>query len=131
SYEDGTFAYPAKQPGGGNPGFRKQMKALAQFINSFEFIKMRPDKTVIKSGLPEKAHARVLAEPGHQHASYLIGGEQATLALQIPAGQYHVECIVPISGAITKSEDLTHEAGDLKLSKPAYVQEIALKLMKQ
>src|SRR6185369_1568162 len=67
-FEDGTFAYPAKQPGGGNPGFRKQMKTLADFINSFDFIKMRPDNSVIKSGLPEKARARVLAEPGRQYA---------------------------------------------------------------
>ena len=130
-FEDGTFAYPAKQPGGGNPGFRKQMKALAQFINSFDFIKMRPDNSIIKSGLPDKAHARVLAEPGRQYAVYVFGGERATLALQITAGQYHADWIIPASGEVAQSENVTHESGELRLSSPAYAQEIALRLVKR
>src|SRR2546427_424072 len=35
-HEDGTFVYPSKQPGGGNPVFRKQMKVLKDFIGSFD-----------------------------------------------------------------------------------------------
>src|SRR6185436_14171682 len=31
-HEDGTFVYPEKQPGGGNAGFRRQMKVLADFM---------------------------------------------------------------------------------------------------
>src|SRR5207249_6013454 len=56
-HEDGTFVYPKAQPGGGNPAYRKQIKALTQFIHSSDFVKMRPDNSVIKSGLPEKAKA--------------------------------------------------------------------------
>ncbi len=107
------------------------MKALAQFINSFDFIKMRPDNSTIKSGLPEKVHARVLAEPGHQYAIYLFGGDRATLILQVPAGQYHADWIIPTSGEVAQSENVTHDSGELSLSSPAYVQEIALRLVKR
>ena len=41
-HEDGTFVYPSKQPGGGNPVFRRQMKILHQFIRGFDFVKMKP-----------------------------------------------------------------------------------------
>src|SRR2546428_1902666 len=50
--EDGTFVYPAKQPGGGNPEFRAQMRILRDFVNSFDFAKMAPDNSVIKGGVP-------------------------------------------------------------------------------
>jgi hypothetical protein len=41
-YEDGTFAYPPTQPGGGNPGFRRQMKILRDFIHGFDFVGCGP-----------------------------------------------------------------------------------------
>ena len=46
-HEDGTFEYPATQPGGGNTGFRRQMKILSDFIHSFDFVNMQPDNSVI------------------------------------------------------------------------------------
>jgi hypothetical protein len=33
--EDGSFVYPASQPGGGNAGFRKQVRVLRDFISGF------------------------------------------------------------------------------------------------
>src|SRR5256885_11295748 len=38
------FRSPAKQPGGGNPAFRRQMKVLKDFINSLDFLRMKPDR---------------------------------------------------------------------------------------
>ena len=67
---DGTFAYPATQPGGGGPTFRKQMKVLATFLNGFDFLAMRPDNSVIRGDLPNLS-ARALVEPGKQYAVYL------------------------------------------------------------
>ena len=40
--EDGTFVYPASQPGGGNPVFRRQMRVLRDFIDDLNFIRMKP-----------------------------------------------------------------------------------------
>src|ERR1043166_8539642 len=84
--EDGTFGYPAKQPGGGNPVFRRQMRTLTRFIHGFDFIRMKPDSSIIRSGLPEKARAYALVETGKQYALYLFGGSQADLKLELPAG---------------------------------------------
>lgn len=70
-FEDGTFIYPASQPGGGNPAFRKQMMALRQFVEGFNFVKMKPDSLVIKRGVPVGMEARALVEPGVACAIYL------------------------------------------------------------
>ncbi|MBI4324721.1 MAG: hypothetical protein HY674_05600 [Chloroflexi bacterium] len=69
--ENGTYAYPATQPGGGNPVFRGQMKVLQEFINRFDFIKMKPDQEVIAKGVPRGANARALSEPGQAYAIYI------------------------------------------------------------
>lgn len=70
-HEDGTFAYPQSQPGGGNPAFRRQLRVLRDFIHSFDFVRMQPDDSVIQGGVPEGMTARALVEPGQQYAIYL------------------------------------------------------------
>src|SRR5881628_3434821 len=69
--EDGTFVYPASQPGGGNPVFRRQMRVLRDFIYGFDFIHMKPDNSVIQGGVPDGLSARALVEPGKSYAIYL------------------------------------------------------------
>jgi hypothetical protein len=69
-HEDGTFVYPANQPGGGNPVFRRQMRILRDFINDFEFVKMRPDNSIVR-GAPPGLAVRTLVEPGRAYALYL------------------------------------------------------------
>lgn len=70
-YENGTFGYPASQPGGGNPQLRRELKILRDFIHGFDFIRLRPHNSVIKGGLPAGATARALVEPGRAVAIYL------------------------------------------------------------
>ena len=85
-HEDGTFKYPDKTPGGGNVGFRKQIAVLKQFLEGFDFIRMKPDETVVKGGLPANARATVLSEPGKQYAIYFFGGPSVKPSLALPAG---------------------------------------------
>ncbi len=59
---------------------------------------MKPDNSIIKSGLPNHAHARALVEPRKQYAIYVFGGPQANLELDIPAGTYHVQWLHPFTG---------------------------------
>jgi hypothetical protein len=70
-HESGTFVYPATQPGGGNPVYRAQLKALKDFIHSFEFVKMKPDGSFIKKGVPSGTTSRGLTEPGKSYAVYI------------------------------------------------------------
>jgi hypothetical protein len=70
-HENGTFAYPGTQPGGGNPAFRTEMKILKDFINGFDFVKMKPDASFVGRGVPTGATARGLMEPGKVYAVYI------------------------------------------------------------
>jgi hypothetical protein len=127
-HEKGDFAYPKSQPGGGSPAFRRQMKTLQEFLNSFEFIRMKPDKSILKGGLPEKAHAQILAETGRQYAIYIFGGEQAKPVLDLPEGNYKLEWVNPFTGKIDKKERLKHKGGPATLTSPAYKTDVALKI---
>ncbi|HVF86503.1 MAG TPA: PA14 domain-containing protein, partial [Pyrinomonadaceae bacterium] len=70
-HEDGTFQYPKTQPGGGNPGFRNQLRILKEFINSFDFVRMKPDDSVLKGELPAEVSARALVRAGQAYAIYI------------------------------------------------------------
>jgi hypothetical protein len=129
-HEKGDFSYPKNQPGGGSPAFRHQMFLLQDFLNSFQFIKMKPNNSVLKGGLPDKAHAYVLAEPGQQYAVYIFGGEQAKPVLDLPAGNYKVEWLNPFSGKIQKKDRLKHDGGPATLTSPGYNPDIALKIVR-
>ncbi len=41
-HEDGTFAYPLTQPGGGGPSFHRQLAVLVKFMNDLDFIHLKP-----------------------------------------------------------------------------------------
>src|SRR5262245_1634890 len=71
AHEDGTFAYPDTQPGGGTATLRKQLRILRDFIYGFDFVKMRPDNSIIKEGVPQGMTARALVEHGKAYAIYL------------------------------------------------------------
>ena len=59
-------------PGGGNSTFRKQLGFLKEFIHGFDFIRMAPGDSAIKSVTPfGLVSARLLAEPGRAYAMYV------------------------------------------------------------
>jgi hypothetical protein len=127
-HEDGTFQYPDKTPGGGNTGFRGQIHVLKEFLEGFDFIRMKPDGVVLKGGLPAKGRARVLSEPGKQYAAYFVGGPSAKPLLALPVGQFRVEWISPVTGKVLKSEAVTATAMPVELSSPNVNPDLALRV---
>jgi hypothetical protein len=127
-HEDGSFKYPPRTPGGGNRGFRQQMKVLKDFIHRFDFVRMKPADTLIKGGLQAKGRARALAEPGKQYALYLFGGPQANLELNLPQGDYEAEWIDPVSGKVLKAGTVTAEGTKTVVPSPRFSTDIALRL---
>ena len=127
-HEDGTFAYPPKTPGGGNRGFRKQISVLKEFLYGFEFIRMKPDETLVKGGLPDKGQSRVLSEPGKQYAVYFFGGPRAKPSLAIPVGTYQIEWLSPITGKLLKSAVVTVKEIPVELASPMFDSDIALRI---
>jgi hypothetical protein len=131
--EDGTFEYPPSQPGGGGRAFRRQMKVLADFINGFDFVRMTPDNTVIKGGVPPAGTARALVEPGRAMAIY-VRKESATaptaLQIDLAAGVWHGEWLDTTSGAVTRRTRV--DGGAIRtFEAPAYDADIALRLRRQ
>ena len=130
-HENGTFEFPASQPGGGGPRLRDQFEILRDFLYSFDFIKMVPDKSVIKDGIPNGGTAQVLAESGRAYAIYIQGGTQATLNVDVPSGEYLAEWINPRTGEVDASRKMRHENGTLRLTSPTYSEDVALRLVQK
>ena len=142
-HEDGTFVYPNSQPGGGNPGFRRQMKTLKAFIHGFNFLRMKPSSALETVALDKADAVRVLAEPGKAYVVY-IGPKKpqeavkakpperaATLALELPAGTFLSEWINPLTGKTDPRATIRHRGGRLVFNSPPYREDIALKLTKR
>jgi hypothetical protein len=142
-HEDGTFALPAKQPGGGGRALRKQLRALRDFIQGFDLVKLRPDTATLRGEAPAGMTVRGLSEPGRAYGFYLrprlpAKGERATprkdpvtLRLALPAGSYRAEWVDPASGRVTKEETVRHEAGDCALVAPAFTEDVALRVRRR
>lgn len=137
-HEDGTFVYPASQPGGGNPVLRHEFKILRDFIDGFNFIHMRPDNSVIKGGVPPGGTARALVEPGKAIAIYLrhekstgsVDAGGTALQIELPAGHWTGEWVNTKTGAVAL-EVKTDGGQTVTLGAPAYEHDIALRLMKE
>jgi len=127
----GTFRYPADQPGGGSPALRKQLSYLKKFVESFNFIRLKPDADLYSGGIPKGLTPYILAETGNQYAFYLMGGKQVNPELNLPKGEYKLEWLNPVSGKIEKNEKLSHSGGKVKLTSPEYTEDIALKIIRK
>jgi hypothetical protein len=125
-HEDGTAEINA--PGSGGPVLHRQLGILKDFINSFDFIKMKPDNSVIKSGIPDKATARALIQKGNIYAIYINGGNEAKLIVELPKGTYKAEWLNTKTGKIDKTEKFQHNNGNRTLSSPKYIDDIALRI---
>lgn len=124
-HEDGTFT--GNGPGGG-PEFRRQLEILKDFVNSFDFVRMRPDVSIIKSGLPEDGSAQALVDEGRAYAIYLHGGRQAKLVISLPAAMYAAEWVNTNTGRVDRSETFDHAGGDRTLVSPEYENHVALRI---
>src|SRR5262249_19043908 len=71
--ESGDYK-PTASPGGGSVALRMQLSVLKKFIEGFDFVRMKPDTGVVKSGSPGALYA--LVDPGRQYAIYMQGGMQ-------------------------------------------------------
>jgi hypothetical protein len=132
-HERGDFVYPAKQPGGGNPEFRRQMTVLRDFIYRFDFVRMAPGRDFIGAGVPAKVHAHALAESGKQYAAYFFDPTNATtqmsLTLLLPSGNYRAEWLDPVSGKRIRRERVK-SPGAFTLVSPEFRREVALGIWK-
>lgn len=128
-HEDGTFQYPENQPGGGNPGFRKQMKILNDFIHSFDFLKMKPARDAIRDPLPKDACCQMLAEQGRQYAAYFKGVPKFEFVVDLPSGDYRLQWLDVVTGRCVDQQISKHLGGPVQVKIPEEFNECALKIV--
>ena len=137
--EDGmAIPLPRGTPGGGGPQLRKQLQILKEFIESFDYIKMSPNASVIKAtqvrsslastAFEPTANVRALAQVGTAYAIHVSGGIQTELLLDLPEGTYQVEWINTKTGKVEQGETSSHSGGNKTLISPTYLEDIALRV---
>ncbi len=128
--DDPTGEAKVVQPGGRYDGkeVRSQLSILKNFINTFDFVHMSRDNSVAHA-LNGDATVYPLVDPGKAYAVYILGGNQTTLMLDAPAGQYQAEWVSPRTGETEKKEHLNHKGGSLLLVSPPYSEDIALRFV--
>jgi len=131
-HEDGTFIYPASQPGGGSVAFRKQMRALHDFMEQLDFVLMRPDNKVLLS-VPTGLSSYALVQVGRTYAVYFHPAGEArksegpnSLQIDLRPGRYRVEWITPATGKPMRGEIIHHPGGACSLAMPPVGEDLAL-----
>jgi hypothetical protein len=138
-HEDGTFAYPAQQPGGGSVALRKQLRILKDFIHGFDFVHIKPDKTVVTSTSPAGLFVHALSQPGKAYALYLrrvtapkppARPQELVLKLSMPAGRYDAEWLDVTAGRVQKRETFTARGDQHNLVAPGFRDDMALRILR-
>jgi hypothetical protein len=125
-HEDGSSKVVAPTPGGGGPEFRAQLAYLKTFLEGVDFLKMKPDDTVIACG-PGGTTARALSVPGQTYAIYVKGRTRTGLTLNLPDGSYRYEWHDPKGKKIVKEGTTT--GGRITLEMPNTSEDAALKVI--
>jgi hypothetical protein len=130
--EDGTFTIQPDQPGGGGKTLRNQFKILTGFMQSLDFIKMKPVENGIFS-LPEEESAGIHGLQGSDavYAIYIhrkdTGSYISKLRAELPEGSYTLTWTDTKSGAETVADLKDHKGNAAELLSPVYSVDIALK----
>lgn len=127
--EDGTHVIDAGTPGWGGTQFREQLKILKDFLESYQFIKMKPENSILQVLRGNITGYQVLAEKGKQYAIYIENPTGATIQLQLPDGTYRTEWINPITGILEAGTSMTATDGELEINCPPG-EDYALKVRK-
>ena len=145
-HEDGTYVFPAAQPGCGSPNFRRQISYLGKFIHQFDFIHAKPNHEILGSQLPAGMSARALAklpdecciylrtvltDQPHDRKPVLYPGQSIQLTVKLPPGRYQANWFDTKTGNTAQTESVEVASADgWKCSAPAFEDDIALGITK-
>ncbi|MBC7891083.1 MAG: hypothetical protein H7Y12_02610 [Sphingobacteriaceae bacterium] len=120
----GDFDNP-KAPGGGSAALRGQLKILKDFLESLNFLAMKPAKNAV-TRLSEGNRAYALVRPGKQIAAFFEGNSDASGEISLTSGLWFEEWMDVMTGQVVRLRTTTHAGGAYKLSGPKG--EVALRL---
>jgi hypothetical protein len=139
--ENGTFVYPASQPGGGNPVYRQELKILHDFIYGFDFTHLKPISGFVKAGLPPGFASYALGTAGQAYALYIghlpeknakpaSTPRTVQIQLSLPSGNYVAQWIDVLTGKVLAGGPVAAKLDLATLSSPGFLDDIALDLRK-
>jgi hypothetical protein len=115
-------------PGYGGPDLRAQLGFLKRFLESLEVWKMQPYNEIFAwnaSAVP----AQVMAIPHQRYVAYFSENQPGrSHLLSLPAANYHLDWINPISGHTFQSKACPHPGGYLRVDLPAHAGDLLLLL---
>jgi hypothetical protein len=142
--------YTVRDPGGKATGENEQLlralRSLHDFMYSFDFLKMHPDKSFVQGGVALGTFARGMSETGKQYAyyhhhssfgrntsSYKVnpGHYRENLVLHLPAGSYSMEWVNPATGEVTGAESFAVAGGNRTVATPEHTVDIALRIKRK
>ncbi|MDP2888633.1 MAG: hypothetical protein Q8P34_06640 [Bacteroidota bacterium] len=128
--EGGTHVIDAGTPGWGHPEFRKQLKIMKAFIESFDFIRMKPANSILQVVKGNVTEFQVLAETGKQYDIYLDKGNLAEIKLTLPDGEYTAEWVNTLTGISISTGNLTAKNLSATVVCPEFQEDIVLRILK-
>lgn len=144
SFNQLNGSYTVENPTGNTPDNHKillALKNLHNFMYSFNFWQMKPDKDFISSGMAPGVNYRGISNPGKEYAFYFHHSQmQADSAayivqpgnyvvepvMKLPAGAYLANWIDPSTGKLLRSDIIKTEEGLVKITSPRHTIDIAL-----
>ena len=111
---------------------RAQLGVLKRFMESLDFIHMRPNQHLIRvwPHSPSEQHY-TLEQPGHAYAAYFRGSEhvrRTKFAMDLPRGRWQAEWLSPRDGSVRKTEPFSHPGGGWLTETLEFSEDIALRL---
>lgn len=130
--EDGTFEIRKPQPGGGGKTLRSQFRILVEFMNSIDFVTMKPlNPETVRIDGDGKATVNSL---GNDKVIVLYINSNDTspgksvLSINLKPGSHNLTWTDTRSGSKTEMVVKGHPGGWLKISSPSFSEDIALKI---
>ena len=140
-HENGTFRVEQGQPGGGGINLRSQFKILRQVLSEIDFLKMRPNDSILQYAFAKPATARALISEGNHYLIYInnkkadndsLARDEKSLvfSINLPKGDYSAKWINTLTGEREPFDIKEHEGGEFKLETPRFADDIALMIRK-
>lgn len=92
-------------PGCGSATLRKQLGYLHEFLDSVDFIRMRPDLTTVHHAPGFEWTG--ISEPGQQYALFFHGPGSDEVTLNLPAGSYAATFVSPVDRKTISERTIT------------------------
>lgn len=123
----GTATFPHDQHYNGEI-MRLYLKHLNDFMHSLDFVKMKPDNSVVKS-VHKVASVNALVEKGRAYVLYINGNSLKYITIDLAEGSYNIEWFNPRTGKVDLMQEGLTGGSKVTLEVPLFESDIVLKMI--